>query len=83
MKLYCDVRTLASASPVLIDSLQNHHGTVEGHWTWNENILNLVSDEISQQAKALAAKSEDMSSVPGIHMVKRENHLIQILLISK
>lgn len=36
-------------------------------------ILKLESEGMTQEVKGLAAKSEDLSSIPGIHMVEGEN----------
>lgn len=36
--------------------------------------------EAAQQAKALAAKSEDLSSIPGTHVVEKEKRFLKVVL---
>lgn len=39
--------------------------------------------EMDQQVKALAAKPDDRSSIPGTHMTEGKNGLLQVVLISR
>lgn len=35
-------------------------------------------DEMAQYVKAVTANTDELSSIPGTHMVGRENHLLQV-----
>ena len=52
---------------------------------WSEQIMwigskELRASEMAQRIKVLAPKPEDMSSIPGTHMMGRKNWLLQVVL---
>lgn len=40
--------------------------------------MHVLAGKMAQQIKVLADKSEDLSSIPRVHMVKRENQLCKL-----
>lgn len=68
-----DRRAHWPASLAKIVSPRNRRGTVPQKLTWK-------AGKVTQQVRALAFKSDNLSSIPGPHMVEGENQVWQVVL---